>query len=153
MNLGKNTALIVLNFPEGIAVSDEIKSNIKKVSEFFISNNLPVIKVNDASRKNELIDNQTFELQKRKISAFIGTDLELILSENEITTVFVVGGLADVDTRFTCLDAHQSDYTFFVATDTIVGSDDEAYKYALLNMTYLQRVSNTTTENILKGEF
>lgn len=91
-------------------------------------------------------------ITKRRYSAFLGTDLDLLLDCLGVKTLFLIGGLTDVCVHFTAVDAHQSDYFFYVVTDAVTGSDWEAHKYALLNMKYLQRESNITTEDILTAE-
>ena len=67
-------------------------------------------------------------------------------------TVFLIGGLTDVCVHFTAVDAHQSNYHFYVVTDCVTGSTWKAHEYALKNMKYLQRESNITTEDVLTAE-
>lgn len=93
-----------------------------------------------------------YVFHKRRYSAFLYTDLDLLLRCKGITTLFLIGGLTDVCVRFTALDAHQNDYHFFVVTDCVTGSSQKAHDYALLNMKYLQRDSNITTQDILDAE-
>ena len=91
-------------------------------------------------------------ITKRRYSAFIGTDLDLLLQCLHVDTVFLIGGLTDVCVHFTAVDAHQSNYHFYVVTDCVTGSTWKAHEYALKNMKYLQRESNITTEDVLTAE-
>lgn len=91
-------------------------------------------------------------ITKRRYSAFIGTDLDLLLQCLKVDTVFLIGGLTDVCVHFTAVDAHQSNYHFYVVTDCVTGSSWKAHEYALKNMKYLQRNSNITTEELLNAE-
>jgi len=86
---------------------------------------------------------------KRRYSAFLGTDLDLLLRCKGIENLFLIGGLTDVCVRFTAVDAHQYNYRFFVVTDCVTGSSWKAHEYALANMKYLQRESNITTADII----
>lgn len=93
-----------------------------------------------------------YTFYKRRYSAFLGTELDILLRSKGITTLFLIGGLTDVCVRFTAVDAHQNDYHFFVVTDCVTGSSRKAHDYALLNMKYLQRDSNITTRDVLEAE-
>ncbi len=93
-----------------------------------------------------------YTIGKRRYSAFLGTDLDLLLQCKGIKTLFLIGGLTDVCVRFTAVDAHQHDYHFYVVTDCVTGSSWKAHEYALKNMKYLQRESNITALDILEGE-
>jgi len=88
-------------------------------------------------------------ITKRRYSAFFATDLDLLLRCKGIKRLFLVGGLTDVCVRFTAVDAHQHDYHFHVISDAVTGSSWQAHKMALLNMEYLQRGANMTTEQFL----
>ncbi|AOZ91067.1 cysteine hydrolase family protein [Paenibacillus crassostreae] len=88
-------------------------------------------------------------ITKRRYSAFIGTDLDLLLRCKGIKRVFLIGGLTDVCVRFTAVDAHQHDYYFNVVSDSVIGSSQQAHKMALKNMEYLQTGANMTTEQVL----
>ncbi len=87
-------------------------------------------------------------IAKRRYSAFLGTDLDLLLRCLKVNTLFLIGGLTDVCVRFTAVDAHQHDYHFYVVSDCVTGSSRKAHDYALKNMKYLQRESNITTADI-----
>jgi nicotinamidase-related amidase len=89
---------------------------------------------------------------KRRYSAFLGTDLDLLLRCLSVKNLFLIGGFTDICVRFTAVDAHQHDYWFYVVSDSVVGSGRKAHDYALLNMKYLQRESNITTADVLSAQ-
>lgn len=154
--------------------------NAPKIIKFFREHNIPVIQIKEAHRADgvdfgrELDGVETehclegtkgveyhpltkpegndYLITKRRYSAFIGTDLDILLQCLHVDTVFLIGGLTDVCVHFTAVDAHQSNYHFYVVTDAVTGSSRKAHDYALLNMKYLQRESNITTEDILTAE-
>lgn len=97
-------------------------------------------------------EGKDYLIAKRRYSAFLGTDLDLLLRCLKVKTLFLIGGLTDVCVHFTAVDAHQHDYHFYVVSDCVTGSSWKAHKYALKNMEYLQRESNITTTDILNGE-
>ena len=51
-----------------------------------------------------------YHIQKRRYSAFFGTDLEILLRGLKVQTLILVGGLTDVCVHYTFVDGHQSDY-------------------------------------------
>jgi len=51
-----------------------------------------------------------YHIQKRRYSAFFGTDLEILLRGLKVETLILVGGLTDVCVHYTFVDGHQSDY-------------------------------------------
>jgi len=148
-----------------------------KIIKFFRDNKIPVIQIKEAHRADmsdfgreldgtegihclegtKAVDynpktkpeGNDYLITKRRYSAFIGTDLDILLQCLHVDTLFLIGGLTDVCVHFTAVDAHQSNYHFYVVTDAVTGSSRKAHDYALLNMKYLQRESNITTEDIL----
>lgn len=77
-------------------------------------------------------------IQKRRYSAFFGTDLEILLRGLKAETLLLVGGLTDVCVHYTFVDAHQSDYFCRVIEDCVAGSDLDAHEASLRAMEYLQ---------------
>lgn len=154
--------------------------NAPGIIKFFRDHNLPVIQIKEAHRA-DMVDfgreldgtegihclegtkavdynpltkpeGKDYMITKRRYSAFLGTDLDLLLQCLHVDTLFLIGGLTDVCVHFTAVDAHQSNYHFYVVTDAVTGSSRRAHDYALLNMKYLQRQSNITTEDILTAK-
>lgn len=79
-----------------------------------------------------------YVIQKRRYSAFFGTDLEILLRGLKVETLILVGGLTDVCVHYTFVDAHQSDYFCRVIEDCVAGSSVEAHDASLKAMEYLQ---------------
>ena len=77
-------------------------------------------------------------VQKRRYSAFFGTDLEILLRGLKVDTLIMCGGLTDVCVHYTFVDGHQSDYFCRVVEDCVAGSSIEAHQAALNAMEYLQ---------------
>ncbi|MCQ2081207.1 MAG: cysteine hydrolase [Lachnospiraceae bacterium] len=154
--------------------------NAPKIIKFFRDNDIPVIQIKEAHRA-DMVDfgreldgtekvhclegtkavdynpktkpeGKDYLITKRRYSAFIGTDLDILLQCLHVDTVFLIGGLTDVCVHFTAVDAHQYNYHFYVVTDAVTGSTRKAHDFALLNMKYLQRESNITTEDILTAK-
>ena len=63
-----------------------------------------------------------YKIQKRRYSAFYGTDLEILLKGLKANTLILTGGLTDVCVHYTYADAHQGDYHCYVVEDCIAGS-------------------------------
>lgn len=79
-----------------------------------------------------------YVIQKRRYSAFYGTDLEILLKGLKAQTLILVGGLTDVCVHYTFVDAHQGDYFCRVIEDCVAGSSQDAHDAALRAMEYLQ---------------
>lgn len=84
------------------------------------------------------IRNDDYVIQKRRYSAFYGTDLEILLKGLKANTLILVGGLTDVCVHYTFVDAHQGDYFCRVIEDCVAGSSLPAHDASLRAMEYLQ---------------
>jgi biuret amidohydrolase len=73
---------------------------------------------------------------KRRLSAFMHTDLDLLLRNQKITTVVLNGGFADCCVLNTAFDAANLTYRVLVLQDLVRGTDD-ALETAALNMVSL----------------
>lgn len=78
-------------------------------------------------------------IQKRRYSAFFGSELDIVLRGYKAETIVLIGGMTDVCIHYTAVDAHQFDYHFRTVTDLVVGSGQELHDAALRAMKYLQR--------------
>lgn len=87
-------------------------------------------------------------ITKRRYSAFFGTDLEILLKGLHVDTLYLIGGLTDVCIHYTAVDAHQHDYHIKVVTDAVAGSSEEAHRYALKAIRYLQRDALITAADL-----
>ena len=150
--------------------------NAKRVLDVFRKNGLPVIQVKEVHRADltdigrELDGSEgihcletspytdyakltyptegEYRITKRRYSAFIGTDLEILLKGLHVDTLYLIGGMTDVCIHYTAADAHQHDYYIKVVTDAVAGSSREAHEYALKAIQYLQRDALITTADV-----
>lgn len=88
-------------------------------------------------------------IQKRRYSAFYGTDLEILLRGLRANTLLLTGGLTDVCVHYTFVDGHQGDYFCRVIEDCVAGSSPEAHEGALRAMEYLQTGSRRSLDEVL----
>lgn len=88
-------------------------------------------------------------IQKRRYSAFFGTDLEILLRGLKVDTLLLVGGLTDVCVHYTFVDGHQSDYFCRVIEDCVAGSTVEAHEASLKAMEYLQTGAIRSRDEVL----
>ena len=150
--------------------------NAKRVLDVFRAEKLPVIQIKEVHRA-DLIDfgreldgsegihcmenspysdyaELTYPIEgeylitKRRYSAFSGTDLEILLKGLRVDTLYLIGGLTDVCIHYTAVDAHQHDYHIRVVTDAVAGSSEDAHRYALKAIQYLQRDALVTVSDI-----
>ncbi len=151
--IDKNSALLVIEASEG-AITKEAGENIGRLVAFFKEQKVPVIRVITVDRENSSLakDTADVEVKKRKLSAFFKTDLDIILKDAGLDTVYLCGAYTDVDIRSTAVDAHQSNYHFHVITDAVCGTTKQAHDCALWNMWYLQHKAILTTDIVLGEE-
>ena len=88
-------------------------------------------------------------VQKRRYSAFYGTDLEILLRGLRVDTLLLTGGLTDVCVHYTFVDGHQGDYFCRVIEDCVAGSSPEAHEAALRAMEYLQTGARRSLDEVL----
>lgn len=90
-------------------------------------------------------------IQKRRYSAFFGTDLEILLKGLKVQTLILVGGLTDVCVHYTFVDGHQSDYFCRVIEDCVAGSAIDAHNASLKAMEYLQAGAVRSIDEVLSA--
>ena len=90
-----------------------------------------------------------YHIQKRRYSAFFGTDLEILLRGLKVQTLLLVGGLTDVCVHYTFVDGHQSDYFCRVIEDCVAGSSHAAHDASLKAMEYLQTGAVRSREEVI----
>ncbi|MGB7391627.1 cysteine hydrolase family protein [Marinomonas sp.] len=88
-------------------------------------------------------------IQKRRYSAFFGTDLEILLRGLKVDTLLLCGGLTDVCVHYTFADGHQMDYFCRVIEDCVAGSNTEAHNASLKAMEYLQTGARRSLHEVL----
>jgi len=103
----------------------------------------------DIARTEMGFRDDDYLIQKRRYSAFFGTDLEILLRGLKVDTLILVGGLTDVCVHYTFVDAHQSDYYCRVIEDCVAGSNDAAHDASLRAMEYLQTGAVRSIEEVL----
>jgi nicotinamidase-related amidase len=86
-------------------------------------------------------------LTKHRVSAFVGTDLEMLLRSNEIETIILFGIATSGVVLSTLLQASDADYRLVVIADCCADQDME------LHRTLLERFFPTRAEVITTEEF
>lgn len=105
----------------------------------------------DLAREQMGVRPDDYHIQKRRYSAFFGTDLEILLRGLNVQTLILVGGLTDVCVHYTFVDGHQSDYFCRVIEDCVAGSGIDAHHAALNAMEYLQSGAVRSREEVLQA--
>lgn len=90
-----------------------------------------------------------YKIQKRRYSAFYGTDLEILLRGLKVDTLLLTGGLTDVCVHYTFVDGHQGDYFCRVIEDCVAGSSLAAHQASLNAMEYLQHGAIRSLDEVL----
>ncbi|MDO5690623.1 MAG: isochorismatase family cysteine hydrolase [Tissierellia bacterium] len=88
-----------------------------------------------------------YVIKKRRYSAFFGTDLDLVLRENGITRVVIVGTKTNCCIRATVTDSYYLDY------DTVVLRDCVATNDTIVNEVHLTDISKYFGKVISSKEF
>lgn len=84
---------------------------------------------------------------KHRSSAFIGTDLDMILRSNSVKSVVIVGDVTQGCVESTARDAAFFDYYSVVLSDAVASLDQRLHEASLLVMA--SRVDVTTSETVL----
>ena len=92
-----------------------------------------------------------YKIQKRRYSAFYGTDLEILLKGLKADTLILTGGLTDVCVHYTFVDGHQGDYYCRVIEDCVAGSSLDAHNASLNAMEYLQHGAIQSIDDVLSA--
>jgi nicotinamidase-related amidase len=87
-----------------------------------------------------------YVLKKRRYSAFFGTDLDLILRENGVTDVIIVGTKTNCCIRATVTDAYNLNYNVVVLSDCV------ATDSPVVNDVHLSDIAKYLGEVITSGE-
>lgn len=88
------------------------------------------------SKDAELVDGlrplpQDFVVEKRRFSAFYGTDVEVILSSLEVRSLVICGVTTNICVESTARDAAQRNYRTYVVADAVAEVDAEKHVHAL----------------------
>lgn len=91
----------------------------------------------DAKIVDELVpEPEDFLVEKRRFSAFYGTDLEVILSSLRITSLVICGVTTNICVESTARDAAQRDYRTYVVSDATGEIDAVKHEHALSTLAY-----------------
>lgn len=92
-----------------------------------------------------------YTVDKRRYSAFFGTDLEILLRGLKAEHLFLVGGMTDICVHYTAIDAHQYNYHVHVFKEACgTPSSDEVAQAALDNIEYHQAGSIISVEDLFQ---
>ncbi len=100
-------------------------------------------------------EEKDYVIRKRRYSGFFGTDLDLVLRENHIENVILVGTKTNCCIRATLTDAFYNDYNGIVIEDCVATNSEEVNRVNLEDMRkYLGEVidSNTLFARLEAGE-
>ena len=86
-------------------------------------------------------------MQKRRYSSFFGTDLDLILRENNIKNIVLVGAKTNNCIHATVIDGYYLDYNVYVIRECVGTSDEET------NNIYLRDIHKYLGKVISLDEF
>lgn len=90
-----------------------------------------------------------YTIDKRRYSAFFGTDLEILLRGLKAEHLFLVGGMTDICVHYTAVDAHQYNYHVHVFKEAVsTPSSEEVAQAALDSIEYLQTGSIISVEDL-----
>ena len=87
---------------------------------------------------------------KRIYSAFMGTDLEILLRGLKVENLILTGAFTDVCVLATALDARALDYRVIIPEDSVVGTNPERHQAALKCIDYVIGYI-TTTKKVIKA--
>jgi nicotinamidase-related amidase len=88
---------------------------------------------------------QDLVIEKRRLSSFIGTDLDLILRARGVKTVVIAGVVTQGCVECTVRDAAGYDYYVAVAADCVASTEQRAHETSLACMTTVLRYPDAVT--------
>lgn len=100
-------------------------------------------------------EKKDYVIKKRRYSGFFGTDLDLILRENNIKNVIITGTKTNCCIRATVTDAYYLDYNVYVVSDCVATNDEVVNQVHLTDIKkYFGKVvsSEELFELLEKGE-
>ena len=101
-------------------------------------------------------EEKDYVIRKRRYSGFFGTDLDLVLRENHIENLIIVGTKTNCCIRATVTDAFYLDYNRIVVSDCVATNSEEVNRVHLEDIRkYLGQVvdSDTLFEKLDAGEW
>lgn len=143
--------------PLEVPAAREIISSIKMKIQWARENGVPVIYVCDSHRLQDQEfkwwpchavegtpgakvvaeispEKGDFIIKKRRYSAFLGTELDILLRELDIQTLHLTGILTNVCVLYTACDAVMRNYKVVVYSDCVASVSSEDHHFALRQM-------------------
>jgi len=93
------------------------------------------------------VDGNDIVIEKRRLSAFTGTDLDLILRSRGVKTLVVGGVVTQGCVESTVREAANSDYYLAVAEDCVASTDAQAHAMALRSMATVLRYADAVVSS------
>jgi ureidoacrylate peracid hydrolase len=84
-------------------------------------------------------------VEKRRLSSFVGTDLDMYLRANRIKTIVIVGVVTQGCVECTARDAASYDYYVAVAADCVASTTEADHERGLTSMATLLRYQDAVT--------
>src|ERR1044071_7653076 len=86
-------------------------------------------------------------IEKRRLSAFTGTDLDLVLRSTGVKTLVVGGVVTQGCVESTVREAANADYYVAVAKDCVASADQQAHETALRSMATVLRYTDAVVSS------
>lgn len=116
-NICRNKSALVI-YIEHSYRKDKKDGNLEKMRKCCISGS-----GGDITDRMLQIKPEDYVIKKRRYSAFFSTDLDLVLRENEIKNVVIVGTKTNCCIRATVTDAYYLNYNVFVVRECVATND------------------------------
>jgi len=100
----------------------------------------------------DLNEETDYVIKKRRYSAFYGTDLDLVLRENNIENVIITGTKTNCCIRSTVHDAYYNNYSVYVVKECVATNDEVVNQVHLndIDKYYGKVISMNEVKNIFK---
>jgi biuret amidohydrolase len=110
----------------------------------------------EGTRGNEVVSELEpqpgdFKVVKRRYNSFLGTELDILLHNLDVETLFLTGVDSNVCVLCTALEGHQLDYHVRVIEDAVAGTSPEEHEGALLIMRNIISGRRITSEEVLSA--
>lgn len=87
------------------------------------------------------VEDEDYVIKKRRYSGFFGTDLDMVLRENNVKNVIIVGTKTNCCIRATVTDAYYLDYMPYVVEECVATNDETVNRVHLTDINkYFGRV-------------
>jgi nicotinamidase-related amidase len=143
--------------PLEVPAAREILPRIRKKIKWARENKIPVVYICDSHRPKdgefthwpahavegtpgaEVVEEifpqgEDFVVKKRRYSAFLGTELDLLLRELKVNTLHLTGILTNICILYTACDAVMRDYEVVVWSDCVASVSPQDHNFALNQM-------------------